>query len=227
MSRVPVYIICEGDTEKYFVRNVLGPYLGRKGFDVSAPVIGSNGHKGGNVSFTRAMTDIKGFLRSRPNAVVTTMFDFYGLEKDWPGLKFIPANIGSSQKAEMLEKAVLQEVAKSGIDEAQQRRFIPYFSMYEFEGLLFSDVEALACLVDTDIKNLQEIADGFDTPEDINNSPNTAPSKRLIALDSRYDKVDVGVEASRTMGIDRIREKCPHFNSWLETLEARALPLRD
>ena len=53
MSRVSLVVLCEGATEKYFVRNVLAPYLGDKGIDVSAPLIGTSGHKGGKVSFER------------------------------------------------------------------------------------------------------------------------------------------------------------------------------
>ena len=33
---------------------------------------------------------------------------------------------------------------------------------------------------------------------------------------------DAGVEVARAIGIDNIRAKCPHFNAWLEKLEALA-----
>ena len=221
MSRVPVMVLCEGYTEMYFVRDVLAPYLANKEVDAVGIRIGTNGHKGGKISFDRALPNVTNLLRQRGNVFVTTMFDFYGLSQGWPGLDQIPVNIGSSQKAELLENAVLQEM-ESLMRDSERGRFIPYFSMHEFEGMLFSDVEVLSCNMEASIEDLQRIAGAFVSPEDINNSPATAPSKRLEALDSSYDKVDAGVEVARAIGIDNIRAKCPHFNAWLEKLEALA-----
>lgn len=56
-------------------------------------------------------------------------------------------------------------------------------------------------------------------PEQINNSPQTAPSKRLIKH-TAYRKTTHGPKIAQTIGIDKIREKCAGFNAWLSQLEA-------
>ena len=55
-------------------------------------------------------------------------------------------------------------------------------------------------------------------PELINNSPEAAPSKRLIAAIPDYNKVVVGICVAMDIGLEKIREKCPLFNEWVERL---------
>ena len=60
-------------------------------------------------------------------------------------------------------------------------RFMPFVVMHEFEGLLFSDCAAFSRGIgrsDLDV-SLREIRNDFTTPEEINDSPITAPSKRV------------------------------------------------
>ncbi len=104
------------------------------------------------------------------------------------------------------------------------RRFIPYVQMHEFEGLLFSDADAFAKgLNQTGLElSFRQIRDQFATPEDINDSPITAPSKRIKAAFSQYDKVLHGSLAALEIGLPSIRQQCPLFNGWLTTLEVLA-----
>lgn len=61
------------------------------------------------------------------------------------------------------------------------------------------------------------------TPEHINNSPETAPSKRLEKLcHGQFDKVLFGVHLAELITIDTMREQCPLFHDWLSQLEALA-----
>jgi hypothetical protein len=100
--------------------------------------------------------------------------------------------------------------------------------MHEFEGLLFSDPAAfsrgigLPDLVD----DFLAIRDQFSTPEEIDDSPVTAPSKRIQALVPGYEKPLLGALAALEIGLIRIRAECPHFNAWLENLEALVQPAR-
>ena len=64
------------------------------------------------------------------------------------------------------------------------------------------------------------ISDQFNTPEEINNSPVTAPSKRILQLFKGYDKPMHGALAALEIGLDNIRKECALFNKWLLTLEA-------
>jgi hypothetical protein len=70
--------------------------------------------------------------------------------------------------------------------------------------------------------SLQEIRDGFNTPEEINDSPITAPSKRVKEIVPGYQKPLLGVLAILEIGLIRIRAECPHFDRWLRQLESRA-----
>ena len=65
----------------------------------------------------------------------------------------------------------------------------------------------------------QKIRDEFETPEEINDSPETAPSKRVEDLVPGYEKPLLGTLAVLEIGLPQIRVECPHFSSWLERLE--------
>ena len=64
------------------------------------------------------------------------------------------------------------------------------------------------------------IRGAFATPEHINNSPQTAPSKRILALVPHYKKTVDGPLIAEDIGLDAIRAQCPHFNNWIERLLA-------
>ena len=52
----------------------------------------------------------------------------------------------------------------------------------------------------------------------LNNSPETAPSKRLEKLIPNYAKIKNGTLISKDMGIDKILAECPHFREWIEQI---------
>ena len=98
--------------------------------------------------------------------------------------------------------------------------------MHEFEALLFSDIEQFEWVQDgwseESRAKLQAVRAAYDNPEDINNSPQTAPSKRLLAIlgEENYSKVEHGPLVAEAIGLDEIRRQCPQFNQWLSALEA-------
>ena len=55
-------------------------------------------------------------------------------------------------------------------------------------------------------------------PEDINNGPETAPSKRLINIID-YKKGEALREILLGIGIEEMRKQCPHFNRWINQIE--------
>jgi Domain of unknown function (DUF4276) len=101
------------------------------------------------------------------------------------------------------------------------RRFVPYVQMYEFEGLLFSDCIELALAIGQPglVREFRQIRNLFDSPEDINDSPITAPSKRIANLYPVYDKPVHGSLAALGIGLAKIREECSLFDDWLQQLE--------
>ena len=104
-----------------------------------------------------------------------------------------------------------------------QRKVVPYVQKHEFEGLLFSDVRAFRVVTnasEADVVRLGRIRSDFPTPEDINDSPDTAPSKCIGKVIPRYGKVLHGPLVAEEIGLETIREQCPRFGNWISCLES-------
>lgn len=95
--------------------------------------------------------------------------------------------------------------------------------LHEFEGLLFNDINIfINQILENDLVSLDELKQTFvdyANPEMINSGCSTAPSKRLSRIILGYNKVVYGDIIAESIGLDRIRNKSPRFNSWIETLE--------
>lgn len=224
-SYVEVMIVVEGQTEQTFVKEVLAPEMARKGIFLHSALIGKPGHKGGDIRFDRAKNDIGLHLKQRSNTYVSTMFDFFRIEADWPGKKEViriisnGTSLSATEKAKLLEEATLNEIKGSFPECNPELRLLPYIEMHEFEALLFSDASILGNGIGVDQSRIEDILEEFEDPEEINDRPDTAPSKRLIRLHKGYRKVAMGKTISEAIGIPAIREKCQHFDTWLTTLE--------
>jgi hypothetical protein len=149
------------------------------------------------------------------------MIDFYGLGQGFPGTP-APRHLTNIQKVEHIESAVKDDLCDRIPDFRPDVRLIPYLSLHEYEGLLFSDPDALAqALKQPNLAHrFHQVRNDFRSPEDINDGPETAPSKRVLATYSAYRKVIEGTLAARAVGITRMRQECEHFRNWLEWLEA-------
>lgn len=103
---------------------------------------------------------------------------------------------------------------------------LPYVQLHEFEGLLFTNPADFEWAEDgwnDDVKaQLMAVALAFPNPEDINDSPETAPSKRILNIfpDGTYSKPEHGPLIAEATGIAAIRAKCPAFNGWIGKLQA-------
>lgn len=209
-------IICEGPTEQEFCMEVLGAELAKRDVYVEAPLI-KHSH-GGIVPWATIKRQILKHLQEK-DAYVSMLVDYYGIKEQFN----FPAweeSLCIVDKTERLH--FLLEKMEEDIPETLRYRFIPYIQMHEFEGLLFSDVHAFLNSFEEDeikIEDLQAAADAFESPEMINNSPETAPSKRLIDAIPDYDKIVFGNCVAMDIGLEKIREKCPLFNEWVEKLE--------
>ena len=225
MNSVDIYIVVEGQTEQTFVRDVLAPQMAHSKIYLHPALIGKPGHKGGDIRFGKATNDIGNFLRQRKDTYITTMFDYFRIDSEWPGkadvLRQIQngTSLTASHKAEILEAATRQEIVRifPGCD--SENRFIPYIEMHEFEALLFSDADVLAEKAEIDVALIRKIIEKYDNPEEINDDPANAPGKRLESLKDGYRKVAMGKTVSEAIGIAGIRRQCPHFDGWLTKLE--------
>lgn len=217
-----LFIICEGQTEEQFVREVLAKHLLARGIAVSAPLIGRPGHKGGAVTWGRMADDLRRLLRGDTGAVATTLIDYYGIAGDFPGVADAKTKNGSAAKAQAVQSAMAATAAEQlqlGPD-----RFLPYVQMHEFEGLLFSDPDAFASGIGKSslADKIRAISQAFSSPEDINDRPEKAPSKRIAKLMPGYDKPLHGVLAALQIELPRMRQACTLFNGWMTQLETLA-----
>ena len=217
-------IVVEGQTEEAFVRHVLKPHLEPLGVYASATIVGKmiarkRGHQErGGGDFRHWQSDITDLLANDKSAQlrVTTLFDLYGLPKDFPELAQHINAIDSNTSCDALT-GVLAEVFND-------HRFIPYLQRHEFEALVLASLDALSELLDAEddlegLKLLREDISGT-PPEDVNEHRETAPSKRLMARIPGYSKTLHGPLVTGVTGIEVLCERCPRFGAWIKQLEA-------
>lgn len=227
MTRVLIHV--EGETEEAFVNEVLAPHLYAFGYEkVSARLVGNarqRDRRGGIRGWNTVRSDIVRHLLQDPGCLATTMVDYYGLPKtgarSWPG-RAAAATVQFAQKGAIVQEALLADVMQQLPQGFDSKRFVPYVMMHEFEGMLFSDCATFASSIGQPKLHVQlsAIRNGFGSPEEINDSPDTAPSKRIEALVPGYQKPLHGNIAAIEMGLGSIRAQCPHFSQWLAKLEA-------
>lgn len=227
MHRLLIHV--EGETEETFVNEVLAPHLYGCGYTkVSARLVGNarqRDRRGGIRGWNTVRTDIINHLREDPGCLATTMVDYYGLpqtgEKAWPGRE-VAGKLPFVQKARTVQDALHKDICEELGGSFDPSRFMPYVMMHEFEGLLFSDCLRFGEGIGRPdlAPQFQKIRDAFDSPEEIDDSPITAPSKRVKAIVPGYEKPLLGILAVLQIGLDAIRAQCSHFQQWLESLEA-------
>jgi len=216
MSRV--YLLVEGQTEEAFVNELLVPHYAGIGLYLTAVIVSTSpGHKGGVVSYAKIKPQIEKLCKQDPAAYVTTLFDLYALPKDFPGKSsaMYPAAASGVQKARFLEMQLAADV--------KLPNFIPNLLVHEFEALLFVHLDAFQQWTDDDaVLEPLRAARRAAAPEDINDSAQTAPSKRILAAMNVYQKTFHGPLIACDIGLHAIRQDCPHFDAWLQKIEGLA-----
>lgn len=202
--------IVEGDTEIILVQNLIVPHLYKLGFrnPMEAHTIITNRKqhkKGGVTGYDKFKNEIIRTF-SQGNVIITTMIDFFRLPTDFPGFT------NDSNKIEQIERAI-------HIDFDNNQDFIPYIQRHELEALMFSDRSGFELVIDDDSKleQIDDIISAYSNPEDINNHPDKAPSKRLQRI-FNYDKTGDGALIFEMIGIESIIAKCPRFNEWINKI---------
>ena len=218
-----VYVVVEGPTEESFINDVLRPVLWPREIFLYPILVGSPAHKGGNTRYARVKKDVVVLLKQNATAYCSMMLDFYGLGSGFPGTP-LPPNLTNLEKVSHIERAVMEDFVTTVPELRPDIRFVPYLQLHEYEGLLFSDPTAFANGINmpTLAQQFERVRREFQTPEDINDDVNTAPSKRVLRLYPSYRKPLDGTRAAKAVGIDTMRRECPHFRDWVERLEALA-----
>lgn len=214
-----VLVLVEGPTEERFIKDVLAPHL--LGLDVAiTPSIittkfvkrGPN-FKGGARDFGKIHSDLRRLLGDSGAAAITTMFDYYGLPENFPGMDTLPAG-QAIDRIRHVETAFATTIA--------HRKFRPFLMSHEFEAFLFAaPVELCTVLHRRDIlPDVEKIRGQFSSPEEINENPETAPSKRVTRLFPGYQKPWHGPLVTKRTGLPTLHRECPHFGEWLSWLES-------
>ncbi len=223
MTGIRLHFIVEGQTEETFVNQVLKPHLGDRYVWADARCVltsrrGGVKYRGGFRSYAQPRRDILSWLREDQNddARFTTACDLYRLPSDFLGYGDAQGAADPYEKVRVLEAALRDDIG--------DWRFIPYLQLHEFETLLLSEPDQLAAHF-TDgqagIQNLATMAGQFANPELINDGPDTAPSKRIIAEIPEYAgmKPSAGPIVAEKIGLANLRARCQHFGEWIDQLE--------
>lgn len=203
-------ILCEGESEESFVKKVLIPYLEPDGIYVTPIILG------GVSRYSGIRRELKRLGRDSFK-YLTTMLDYYKLPQDVPGVRQ-----AAGGEAHISAKCIEQAIAEDLENEITCKGFFPNLLMHEYEALLFSDVSCFRkCdgVTDAVIRNLDKVRCGYDNPEMINNSEQTAPSKRILQIYPSYQKVTDGTLIAEAIGIEKIMAECPHFAVWIDTIK--------
>ncbi|MGA4722221.1 DUF4276 family protein [Fictibacillus nanhaiensis] len=215
-----IHILVEGQTEETFVKEMLAPHLWQYNIYTTVTMVCTRvvrnvrKERGGIGSYSQIKRDIIRLCKDTNVVAITTLFDFYGLPSNSPGLDSLPAG-DCYQHVKHIESQLFSDI--------NEARFIPFVMLHEFETIIFCDPTKLKYSFPNQpgkVQRIIDIADQYDSPEKINNSPQTAPSKRILSVFSDYEKIYHGCTTALDIGLDTIRSKCSHFNDWLSRLES-------
>ena len=203
---INIGVVCEGQTETDFIKQLNKNYFNK--INISLKPVGINDKQkniGGNVSIARVVN----FLHNHSNMynMLTTFIDFYRLK-----------NKGNKKVSE-LEEEIKKEFYND--NKYKNKILIPYIQMHETEALWFSDINAIIRVKNANEQqqeDLSKIIEKYKNPEDINDSYETAPSKRLENIFCDYSKVIDGKEISNKISINIFIEKCPRFSKWVNEI---------
>ena len=217
----------EGRTEDNFVRSSLRDHLWGFGLASSSTIVGkakaaARGNSGrgvrGGGCYADWEKDIRNCLKDNPSRDfrLTTLFDLYGLPDDFPMRNRIASDNSQAERCDRLQLLLA--------DKINDWRFIPYIQLHEFEALVMACLPFLESLYDNHeqlngLASLQiEVASL--QPEEINDSSDTAPSKRLLRHIPDYRKATDGPDAIYSAGLALVRTRCPRFDAWIKRLES-------
>lgn len=229
MKVIILHILCEGQTEERFVKDVLSPYLQQFNIFPKATILLTSrkkNAKGGMLSYSQAKSDLKILFKQNTDNeyeqhLFTTMFDYYALPDNFPYLS-------EAEKIPDVRKriAYIEQQFANDIDNSA---FIPYIQLHEFEALLFVNIEKLKDEYPQSAKQIDKlklVADSIGDPELINSKPDTSPSKRIIKATENnyhYNKVQSGALVTSSIGIEALMDGCRHFKEWIEKIIQKIL----
>lgn len=219
-----LYLTVEGQTEQAFAVDVLQPHLSQFNVMVVKPrLTGLHARRKGRIptggllnTFVHSLGDIRRWMKEdqSPDARFSMMVDLYSLPTDFPGYDQAMTSFHPHEQAAKLEKAVASELGDS--------RFIPYLQVHEFEAIVLTNPDVFLDWFDRrekQVEKLRENCNLFETPEHINHGQHSHPKARIKKHIEDYDENVDGPVLAEYVGLDAIRDRCPHFASWIKMLE--------
>jgi hypothetical protein len=214
-SQKRLVFIVEGDTEIVLVDKLIVPYLYKKNLTnpMYAQTIVSNRKqhkKGGVVSYAKFRNEVERTL-AQGNVIVTTLIDFFRLPTDFPNYST------NSSKIHEIEQGI-------SADFNHTPNLLPYIQRHELEALMFASRAGFELVIDAKeqhkLNQIDDILKNYPNPEDINNQPETAPSKRLEKIFG-YEKIADGELIFEMIGVETMLQKCPRFAAWITKIIAK------
>ncbi len=213
-------MLVEGQTEEVVVNRLLGPHLEARGVHCIPTLLETRrlasdpSSRGGVSSWEKMRRDLQALLADS-SAWVTTLFDYYGLPRDFPGRAKRPPARGAQREVEHLEREMTAAISRS-------ERLIPFLALHELEAWVFAGPAMVAKHfgVPSVERTLAAMVRRAGGPEGINDGPNTHPSRRLSSEIARWKKTSDGPLILEAIGVAAIRKQCPHFHGWVAKLEA-------
>lgn len=175
---------------------------------------------GGIVKWSELKKQILLHLKNDTSSFVTTFVDYYGLyaKYQFPGWEDSIKIVDKEERMSFLEKSMSLD-----IEDKVRYRFLPYIQLHEFEGLLFNNIDVFFEQIPKNeligIDELEQIFKEYSNPEMINDKKETSPSHRLERIILGYNKIVYGNYLADAIGLERIREKSPRFNGWINKIE--------
>jgi len=144
---IDLAIVVEGATEEMFVRSVLKAYLKCKDVDPEPFQIGAGRSGcGGNVTIDELASDMHTYYEFYGFNAVTSLVDFYGFSDE------------DGRSPDQLVEAIQNKLREISQNKELDGRFVfPYVQVYEFEGLLFSNVDVFKEEADHFVKVLDRL----------------------------------------------------------------------
>lgn len=216
-------VLCEGQTEREFCRSVIAPYVAAQGVALGGTLVGKPQRKRGGIRPWQVYrAELLRLGKERADRHLAVLVDYYGMPDSWPG-RADAHTMPVAQRGMHVEQSLCND-----LKEELSGRFRPCVQLHEFESLLFVDpaTTALSIAVGTGkphhvlvAQHMNEMkAECGGNVEEINDSPEKSPSKRLIDLIDGYDKVAWGVTAVADVAIALLRDGCPWLGRWLNRI---------
>lgn len=218
-----IFIVVEGETEERFIRKVFYSDFITRGIHIEPQqwlTSRKSGIGGGGSNFDLLENHLRRLMsryQHDKEVFIAVMVDLYAFPKG--GNTVYDEEVKNQQNGK--KKALLLQTKI--VERMNYSNFFPYVQLHEYEALLLSKPDALLGFFTDkarEIEGLKAEIKGI-PPEEINDTPQGAPSKRIIKYLPGYknQKTTAGVITAEKIGLPFLRAHCPHFNDWVTKLE--------